>query len=107
MSRGAAVCIGDVAVKAGQALLDRLGQSSKATFVQLDVSNYDSVLNLFDTAMKTYGRVDYAISCAGLVETPGWFDLSKGIEDVRKVSLEQHTQPVLDVNHASVRQRGC
>lgn len=39
-----------------------------------DVSKYDDVYNLFQTAFNQYGRIDHAVSCAGIFETGNWFD---------------------------------
>ncbi|KAH9206364.1 hypothetical protein DL95DRAFT_375393 [Leptodontidium sp. 2 PMI_412] len=56
----------------------------ETTFVQTDVTDYASVLNLFDTAWKKYGRVDVAISNAGVQEVGGWFEKGLDLEGVRK-----------------------
>ena len=54
--------------------------------MQTDVTDYDSVLNLFDTALKKHGRVDVAIANAGVQEAGDWFEKGLSLEDVRKVS---------------------
>ncbi|KAH6988652.1 putative 3-hydroxyacyl-CoA dehydrogenase [Ilyonectria destructans] len=95
---GAKVIHGDWDASGGQAVDSSLSSPSPAgggtTFVQTDVANYDSVLNLFDVAWKKYGRVDVAISNAGVQEVWNWFEPSLDIESVK-------TKPptkVLDVN---------
>ncbi|KAH6715828.1 hypothetical protein BKA61DRAFT_719889 [Leptodontidium sp. MPI-SDFR-AT-0119] len=55
----------------------------ETTFVQTDVTDYASVLNLFDTAWKKYGRVDVAISNAGVQEIGSWFEKGLDLEGVR------------------------
>ncbi|KAK9769883.1 putative NAD(P)-binding protein [Seiridium cardinale] len=41
----------------------------QVTFVKTDVSQYESVLNLFRTAWSIHGRIDHAISNAGVPDT--------------------------------------
>jgi hypothetical protein len=54
-------------------------------FVKTDVTNYDSVMNLFDTAWKKYARVDIAICNAGIQESGNWFDPSLDLESIKTV----------------------
>lgn len=56
-------------------------------FVYTDVTDYDSVLRLFDTAWKKYGRVDIAISNAGIQEVGNLFDPGLDLDSVKIVSL--------------------
>lgn len=58
------------------------------------MTSYQSLLNLFDKALNTYGRVDVAISNAGLVERPGWFESNIDLDSVRNAP----STLVLDVN---------
>ena len=64
------------------------------TFVKTDVTSYDSVLNLFKVAWSSHGRVDHAISNAGLVEIGQLF--ATGTDD----AAVEEAPPirVLDVN---------
>ena len=55
----------------------------EAEFVKTDVTDYDSVLRLFDTAWKKYGRVDIAISNAGIQEAGNWFDPALSLETIK------------------------
>jgi len=59
-----------------------------------DVTSYDSLLALFDRALKLYGRVDIAISNAGIIEQPGWFEPSTDLDSVRIAP----STAVLDIN---------
>jgi NAD(P)-dependent dehydrogenase (short-subunit alcohol dehydrogenase family) len=53
--------------------------------VHTDVQQYESLLALFDKALALYGRVDIAISNAGIIEQPGWFNPSIDLDSVRQV----------------------
>jgi NAD(P)-dependent dehydrogenase (short-subunit alcohol dehydrogenase family) len=53
--------------------------------VKTDVTDYESVLKLFDTAWKKYGKVDIAISNAGIQEVGSLFDPGLGLESVKTV----------------------
>ena len=65
-------------------------------FVYCDVTSYDDNLLLFDAAYHLIGRVDHAISNAGLGEQGNIIDPSLTLEDVRKdPSRDVH---ILDVN---------
>ncbi len=55
-------------------------------FVQTDVTEYDSILRLFDTAWKKYGRIDIAISNAGVQEQGNLFDPGLDLQSIQKVS---------------------
>jgi len=62
--------------------------------VSTDVTSYDSLLALFDKALELYGRVDIAISNAGIIEQPGWFDPSLDLDSIRQAP----STAVLQVN---------
>ncbi|KAK6841147.1 Short-chain dehydrogenase/reductase ATR7 [Apiospora arundinis] len=59
---GAEVVFGDIKAP------ENPPELSHVTFVRTDVTSYASVLNLFKQAWQIHGRVDYAISNAGLAE---------------------------------------
>lgn len=90
---GAYVCFGDLSTEAGMSIATKVnGDSSspqpqppRAIFVQTDVASYDSVLNLFDKAMNTYGRIDHAVAGAGIGEIGNAFDPSLNMETIREV----------------------
>ncbi|KAL2871172.1 putative 3-hydroxyacyl-CoA dehydrogenase [Aspergillus lucknowensis] len=99
-ANGAYVCFGDLAVEAGEALAKTVNASNpnssppRAVFVQTDVTNYESVLGLFDAAMENYGRIDHAVAGAGIVEIGNIFDPALNMESIR----QPPTTKVLDVN---------
>lgn len=89
---GAYVCFGDMATAAGEQVAEKCRASSqgsppRAVFQQTDVADYSSVLGLFDTALKTYGRIDHAVAGAGIGEIGSCFDPALTMESVREVSL--------------------
>src|SRR5271163_4398025 len=51
------VVIGDLNVKGGEAVAAKLGKD--VVFVKCDASNYDDVVNIFETAKQKFGRVDF------------------------------------------------
>jgi len=62
--------------------------------VKTDVTDYDSIINLFEVAREKYGRVDIAISNAGITEKENWLDPNLDLSSIK-------TKPptaVLDVN---------
>lgn len=96
LESGANVCFGDLDNIAGERLLrkcqeqfpaNEAGQSPRLVFHPTDVTNYQSVLALFDNAFKTYNRIDHAVSAAGIVEIGNWFDFGLTLQTVREVSL--------------------
>ncbi|KAL4871485.1 hypothetical protein BDV12DRAFT_206229 [Aspergillus spectabilis] len=95
---GAFVCFGDLAIEAGEALAKKVNADSssppRAIFVQTDVTSYDSVLNIFDKAMHTYGHIDHAVAGAGIVEIGNVFDPALTMESIRQPPPTK----VLDVN---------
>lgn len=53
----------------------------------MDVTNYQSVLALFDLAFNTYKRIDHVVSAAGIAEIGNWFDFGLTLQTVRQVSV--------------------
>ncbi|KAJ5231938.1 Short-chain dehydrogenase/reductase SDR [Penicillium citrinum] len=103
LESGANVCFGDLDNIAGDRLLrhcqqkfptEESNQSPRAVFQTTDVTNYQSVLALFDYGFKTYKRIDHVVSAAGIVEIGNWFDFGLTLQTVR----ETPTHKVLDVN---------
>jgi NAD(P)-dependent dehydrogenase (short-subunit alcohol dehydrogenase family) len=94
LESGANVCIGDLDNISGERLLKNCRDNfhpeeedmpPRAVFQTTDVTNYPSVLALFDLAFKTYKRIDHVVSAAGIVEIGNWFDFGLTLEDVRQV----------------------
>lgn len=90
---GAYVCFGDVDTASGEQLARKLSAKTpeskpRASFLTVDVSNYQSNLQLFRTALKTYGKIDHAVAAAGIVEIGNWFDPTLTVENVEEVRTE-------------------
>ncbi len=67
-AEGASVALGARRVNRIQALADELsGKGGKALAVATDVTQYDQVKRLVDTAVQTYGRIDVMLNNAGLM----------------------------------------
>ncbi|KAF2217799.1 hypothetical protein CERZMDRAFT_92446 [Cercospora zeae-maydis SCOH1-5] len=86
------IVMGDVNVEAATQLLEHLSQN--LTFVRTDVSDYSQIYTLCEQAFQKYGRIDHAISCAGIFEQGNWFDAVLDIESVKQPGSTK----VLDVN---------
>ncbi|KAK0610398.1 hypothetical protein B0T17DRAFT_658199 [Bombardia bombarda] len=67
-------------------LRSKTGGTGSVTYRQVDVSDYQSQLALFDGAHKQHGHVDVAIACAAVGEPAGWFE--PGDLDLEKVKTE-------------------
>jgi NAD(P)-dependent dehydrogenase (short-subunit alcohol dehydrogenase family) len=69
-SRGIAVLIADVQVEKGQSLVKEIRTKYKtpAEFVRTDVSQESDVQKMVQTAVDSWGRLDYAANCAGICE---------------------------------------
>ncbi|MCF8548249.1 MAG: 3-oxoacyl-ACP reductase [Pontimonas sp.] len=88
-AEGATIVIGDMDEKSGKKAADDLG----GLFVNVNVADEAQVDNLFDTAMKTYGRIDIAFNNAGIsppdddsietTELPAW----QKVQDVNLKSV--------------------
>lgn len=91
-SIGAFVVSGDIDEARGLEVAKSAG--ANVQFVRTEVTSYASILALFDKALSLHGHVDVAISNAGLIEQPGWFEPTINLESVRK----EPPTAVLDVN---------
>lgn len=60
---------------------------ARVLFQSTDVTNYQSVLALFDLAFNTYKRIDHVVSAAGIAEIGNWFDFGLTLQTVRQVSV--------------------
>jgi NAD(P)-dependent dehydrogenase (short-subunit alcohol dehydrogenase family) len=83
------VFLGDISTAAGRDLEtkpcnDHASKASgSATFLPCIVTNYSGVYSLFKSAYSKHGRIDHAISCAGILERGNFFtDPSATIESV-------------------------
>ncbi|KAJ9132075.1 putative 3-hydroxyacyl-CoA dehydrogenase [Pleurostoma richardsiae] len=96
---GAKILFGDIDAAAGEKLVADLTSSAPAStgtleFLRVDVRRYEDNLALFDVAYTRHGRVDHALSLAGVTEGQNWFDPSLTIESVRSPP----STAVLDIN---------
>ncbi len=89
---GAQVVLGDVNTDAAEALCK---EYTGLHFVHCDVSKYNDIYNLLKTAHDRHGRVDHAVSCAGIFESGNWFDPNLTIDSVK---VDQGDFTTLDVN---------
>lgn len=89
---GAHIIVGDINKDAAVKTIGQLAGSHK--YVKTDVRRYEDIYVLFEEAYKQHGRIDHAISCAGILEQGNWFDPNLTIDSVR----EPGNTNVLDVN---------
>ncbi|TML19194.1 MAG: glucose 1-dehydrogenase [Actinobacteria bacterium] len=65
VAEGATVIVADVAVAAGQAVADRLGQS--AHYIELDISDEQRWESAVDWIMEKFGRLDVLVNNAAIL----------------------------------------
>jgi NAD(P)-dependent dehydrogenase (short-subunit alcohol dehydrogenase family) len=76
------------------------GEKPRAIFTKVDVVSYESNLALFELALKTYGKVDFAVPLAGIVEKGDWFDPNLDVQSVREASQHLiHKPSVLTIDY--------
>lgn len=89
---GAHVFFGDWDEVKSSKLVEQLQTSSSSsngsvTNLKVNITDYQSLLSLFDTAYKKHGQIDMAICCAAVTERPGYWEPNKlNLETVREVS---------------------
>lgn len=86
---GINVVFGDTNTKAAEELVQSLTiaakenrKNGKVVFVPCDVTNYGQLYELFRTAYDQFGKIDHAVSNAGIFEQGNWFDPALTIESV-------------------------
>ncbi len=57
-------------------------EHERAVYVKGDLSRYEDAKNVIDTAVKTFGKIDSMVNCAGIALLGGLEDLS--VEDMQK-----------------------
>ena len=92
IKNGARVVLGDINTEAAEELSK---EYPGVSFVKCDVTKYDDIYNLFKTAYEKYGRIDHAVSSAGIYEVGNWYDPNLTIESVKGDSGDLKT---LNVN---------
>ncbi|KAF4551196.1 Short chain dehydrogenase-like protein 39 [Elsinoe fawcettii] len=86
-SVGAHVFFGDIIVADGEAVeaeLKALNRPNHVRFIPFDATSYKDNLRLFDVAFHTCGRVDHAVSAAGVTELGDLTDPTLTLETVRQ-----------------------
>ncbi|MEF8822255.1 MAG: glucose 1-dehydrogenase [Halovenus sp.] len=64
---GASVVVADINTEEGNATVEEIEESGgEATFVETDVSDWEDVQAMVDTAVETYGGLDFAFNNAGI-----------------------------------------
>ena len=66
VKNGARVVVADLPQSSGEEVVANLG-SANAIFVATDVSSEKDVKNLMMTTKNTFGRLDVAVNCAGIL----------------------------------------
>ncbi|KAK5018017.1 hypothetical protein LTR60_001092 [Cryomyces antarcticus] len=91
-SAGAHVFFSHVLTEPAEALLHDLTPSSstgqKLHFIHTDVADYASNLHLFRTAYEVCGRIDHAVSAAGIGEKGNIFDPELTLETVQECKIQ-------------------
>lgn len=70
---GANLVIGDIDDRAKETATSIEENGGKAIFIQTDVTNPESVQNLVNKAVETYGGLDHAFNNAGILNAPHKF----------------------------------
>ena len=70
-SRGINILIADIQEAQGQALATHLSSTFpvQAKYLRVDITKEDDVKMMVETAVKLWGRLDYAANCAGICES--------------------------------------
>ena len=77
---------GDLDAASGEKVAAKYN-SERVKFLPTDVTKYEDHVALFKLALDKYGRVDHALSIAGVVEQGNIFDPGLTVEDVEKVGI--------------------
>lgn len=91
---GAHVFFGDWDEVKGLKLVEQLRASSSSNGgsvanLKVNITDYDSLLSLFDTAYEKHGQINMAICCAAVTERPGYWEPNKlDLQSVREVSFQ-------------------
>ena len=92
---GATIVFGDYDVVNAEKLLAELNSSSNTiTFERTNVTVYADNLALFKAALSQHGRIDHAISIAGVGESGTWISPTLSIADIESAPAST----TLDIN---------
>jgi NAD(P)-dependent dehydrogenase (short-subunit alcohol dehydrogenase family) len=95
---GANVVVADLPMSkpAAEGLISSLSDPSRALFIPINILVWPDMLNLFQTAIKAFGKVDIVVANAGLMESKPFFELDVDEAGELKEPLESYR--VIDVN---------
>jgi len=96
VKNGARVVVADLPQSSGKEVVANLG-SANAIFVATDVSSENDVKNLMMTTQNTFGRLDVAVNCAGILGGAMTFNGRKP-DPVARVHRLDIFQKIIDVN---------
>lgn len=82
------IAFGDLDETAGEKLASQY-DPGRVKFLKIDVTKYEDNVALFRLALDGFGRVDHALSIAGIVEQGNIFDPALTIEDANKVRIQR------------------
>lgn len=106
---GAKVVIADVQDKLGEDLADKLGQD--VCYIHCDISNEDEVINLVDTAVSKFGRLDIMYNNAGILDRSFGSILDTPKSDLERLVNVNTIGGFLGAKHAArvmvPQQKGC
>lgn len=66
------------------------------------MAKYTDLLALFDTALEIFGRIDFAISNAGVPDIGNWVDPDLGLEGIKQVRLTKGATKELCLSLAKI-----
>jgi NAD(P)-dependent dehydrogenase (short-subunit alcohol dehydrogenase family) len=84
---GVKVVFGDINTEDGEKTAKQY-PSQDVKFIRTDVTEYQDHIGLFDLALLSFGRVDFAISNAGAMEAGNFVNPHLSLEEIKKVDLE-------------------
>lgn len=87
-------------------LIDSLSHPDRAIFVPVDITDWTSMVALFNTAVSKFGRVDIVVANAGIMETKPFFDFDVD-ESTGDLSEERGAARVVDINLKGTMNSTC
>uniref|UniRef100_UPI003624AC75 Borneoldehydrogenase n=1 Tax=synthetic construct TaxID=32630 RepID=UPI003624AC75 len=106
---GAKVVIADIQDDLGQAIANKLGKN--VCYIHCDVSNEDDIINLVDTTVAKYGKLDIMYNNAGIIDRPFGSILDTTKSDLERVLGVNLVGAFLGAKHAArvmvPQKKGC
>ncbi|KAK2655626.1 hypothetical protein Ddye_008678 [Dipteronia dyeriana] len=97
---GAKVVIADVQDKIGQALADKLGDSN-VCYIHCDISNENNIIDLVDTTVTKYGKLDIMYNNAGIMDRNFGSILDTPKSDLERLLMINTVGSFLGAKHAA------